>query len=141
MFSSLSFFKGKLLVHSLQQVLVYVVFWLFLIISNVWFVIGLLGIFQIQYSIPLLFMWYVAYITYVSQLFSAQSVERTFTPTNIFISVIMYFTYLFIRSLILYLRAKSKKQVIGWDKTVRFKKRNNNNKHRAPYALCLFIAV
>ncbi|PGE94574.1 N-acetylglucosaminyltransferase, partial [Bacillus pseudomycoides] len=92
MFSSLSFFKGKLLVHSLQQVLVYVVFWLFLIISNVWFVIGLLGIFQIQYSIPLLFMWYVAYITYVSQLFSAQSVERTFTPTNIFISVIMYFT-------------------------------------------------
>ncbi|BCD08118.1 hypothetical protein BC30052_5173 [Bacillus cereus] len=128
MFSSLSFFKGKLLVHSLQQVLVYVVFWLFLIISNVWFVIGLLGIFQIQYSIPLLFMWYVAYITYVSQLFSAQSVERTFTPTNIFISVIMYFTYaqlftyLFIRSLILYLRAKSKKQVIGWDKTVRFKK-------------------
>jgi hypothetical protein len=55
-------------------------------------------------------------------------VERTFTPTNIFISVIMYFTYaqlftyLFIRSLILYLRAKSKKQVIGWDKTVRFKK-------------------
>ncbi|MBL3427499.1 hypothetical protein ELP29_29795, partial [Klebsiella pneumoniae] len=64
MFSSLSFFKGKLLVHSLQQVLVYVVFWLFLIISNVWFVIGLLGIFQIQYSIPLLFMWYVAYITY-----------------------------------------------------------------------------
>lgn len=92
-------------------------------------------------------MWYVAYITYVSQLFSAQSVERTFTPTNIFISVIMYFTYaqlftyLFIRSLILYLRAKSKKQVIGWDKTVRFKKINNNNKHRAPYALCLFIAV
>ncbi len=144
MFSSLSFFKGKLLVHSLQQVLVYVVFWLFLIISNVWFVIGLLGIFQIQYSIPLLFMWYVAYITYVSQLFSAQSVERTFTPTNIFISVIMYFTYaqlftyLFIRSLILYLRAKSKKQVIGWDKTVRFKK-INKNKHRAPYALCLFM--
>ena len=50
------------------------------------------------------------------------------------------FTYLFIRSLILYLRAKSKKQVIGWDKTVRFKK-INKNKHRAPYALCLFIAV
>lgn len=54
--------------------------------------------------------------------------NETFTPTNIFISVIMYFTYaqlftyLFIRSLILYLRAKSKKQVIGWDKTVRFKK-------------------
>lgn len=126
--SSLDFFKGKLLVHSLQQVLVYVLFWLFLIISNVWFIIGLLGIFHIQYTIPLLFMWYVAYVTYTSQLFSAQSVEKTFTPINIFISVIMYFTYaqlftyLFIRSLILYLRAKSKKQIIGWDKTVRFKK-------------------
>lgn len=128
MFSSFSFFKGKLLVHSLQQVLVYVVFWLFLIISNVWFIIGLLGFFQIRYTIPLLFMWYVAYVTYTSQLFSAQNVENTFTPTNIFISIIMYFTYaqlftyLFVRSLILYLRAKSKKQVIEWDKTVRFKK-------------------
>ncbi|EMA6342531.1 glycosyltransferase [Bacillus cytotoxicus] len=127
-FSSFSFFKGKLLVHSLQQVLVYLVFWLFLIISNVWFIVGLLGLFHIQYTIPLLFMWYVAYITYTAQLFSSQSVERTFTPINIFISIMMYFTYaqlftyLFIRSLILYLRAKSKKQVIGWDKTVRFKK-------------------
>lgn len=128
MFSSLYFFKGKLLVHSLQQVLVYMVFWLFLIISNVWFVLGIFGLFQINYALPLLFMWYAGYITYVAQLFSAQSVEKTFTPVNVFISVIMYFTYaqlftyLFIRSLILYLRAKSKKQIIGWDKTVRFKK-------------------
>lgn len=128
MFSSFAFFKGKLLVHSLQQVLVYIVFWLFLIISNVWFVLGILGLFQINYAIPLLFMWYVGYVTYVAQLFSAQSVDNTFTPINVFISTIMYFTYaqlftyLFIRSLILYLRAKSKKQVIGWDKTVRFKK-------------------
>ena len=33
-------------------------------------------------------MWYVAYITYVSQLFSAQSVERTFTPTNILLALL-----------------------------------------------------
>lgn len=121
------YFKGKLLVHSIHQLLVYVVFWLFLIISYVWFALGILDIFFIEYTYPLLFIWYLAYIVYTMQLFAAQATQRTFTPLNVFISVIMYFTYaqlftyLFIRSLILYIKAKKNRQVIGWEKTERFK--------------------
>lgn len=121
------YFKGKLLVHSIHQLLVYVIFWLFLIISYVWFALGILDIFYIEYTYPLLFIWYLAYIVYTTQLFAAQATQRTFTPLNVFISVIMYFTYaqlfsyLFVRSLILYMKAKKNRQVIGWDKTQRFK--------------------
>ncbi|MFD1927468.1 glycosyltransferase family 2 protein [Sporosarcina siberiensis] len=121
------YFKGKLLVHSIHQLLVYVVFWLFLLISYVWFALGILDIFYIEYTYPLLFIWYLAYMVYTSQLFAAQAAQRTFSPINIFVSVIMYFTYaqlfsyLFIRSLISYIKAKKNRQVIGWEKTTRFK--------------------
>ncbi|WJY26605.1 MULTISPECIES: glycosyltransferase family 2 protein [Sporosarcina] len=123
------YFKGKLLVHSIHQLLVYVVFWLFLVISYIWFILGLLDIFYIEYTYPLLFIWYLAYIVYTTQLFAAQATQRTFTPLNVFISVIMYFTYaqlfsyLFVRSLILYVKAKKNRQIIGWDKTERFKQK------------------
>ena len=121
------YFRGKLLIHSVHQLMVYVIFWLFLIVSYIWFILGIFDIFSIQYSYPLLFIWYLSYIIYTAQLFAAQATQRTFTPINVFISIIMYFTYaqlfsyLFIRSLIRYVKAKKKRQVIGWDKTTRFK--------------------
>jgi cellulose synthase/poly-beta-1,6-N-acetylglucosamine synthase-like glycosyltransferase len=121
------YFKGRLIVHSIHQLLVYVVFWIFLLVSYGWFILGILDVFYIEVTIPLLFIWYLSYIVYTSQLFSAQASARTSTPINIFVSFIMYFTYaqlfsyLFIRSLILYLKAKKNRQVIGWDKTTRFK--------------------
>lgn len=121
------YFRGKLLVHSVHQLMVYVIFWLFLIVSYVWFILGVFDLFSIEYTYPLLFIWYLSYIVYTAQLFAAQATQKTFTPINVFISVIMYFTYaqlfsyLFIRSLISYLKAKKNQQVIGWDKTERFK--------------------
>ncbi len=121
------YFKGKLLVHSIHQLLVYVVFWFFLILSYIWFSLGILNVFYIEYTYPLLFIWYIAYIVYTMQLFAAQASQRSFTPINVFISVIMYFTYaqlfsyLFVRSLILYIKAKKNRQTIGWEKTTRFK--------------------
>ena len=121
------YFKGKLLVHSIHQLLVYVVFWFFLVFSYVWFVLGILDVFFIEYTYPLLFIWYLAYIVYTAQLFAAQASQRTFSPVNVFVSVIMYFTYaqlfsyLFVRSLFFYIKAKKNRQIIGWDKTERFK--------------------
>lgn len=121
------YFRGKLLVHSIHQLMVYVIFWLFLIVSYVWFALGLFDLFNIRYAYPLLFIWYLSYIIYTAQLFAAQATQRTFSPMNVFISVIMYFTYaqlfsyLFVKSLISYLKAKKANQVIGWDKTTRFK--------------------
>lgn len=121
------YFKGRLLVHSVHQLLVYVIFWFFLVLSYVWFILGLLNIFYIEYTYPLLFIWYIAYIVYTAQLFAAQASQRTFTPMNVFVSVIMYFTYaqlfsyLFVRSTVLYIKAKRNREMIGWDKTTRFK--------------------
>ncbi|MHA6259367.1 glycosyltransferase family 2 protein [Sporosarcina sp. CAU 1771] len=124
--TSPGYFRGKLLVHSIHQLMVYVIFWLFLLVSYVWFILGIFDVFTIENSYPLLFIWYLSYIIYTAQLFAAQATQRTFTPINIFISIIMYFTYaqlfsyLFVRSLILYIKAKKNREVIGWDKTERF---------------------
>lgn len=121
------YFKGRLIVHSIHQLMVYVIFWVFLLVSYVWFILGILDLFYIEITLPLMFIWYLAYIVYTTQLLSAQASARTTTPINIFVSLIMYFTYaqlfsyLFIRSLILYMRAKKNQQTIGWDKTTRFK--------------------
>ncbi|SHK01005.1 Glycosyltransferase, catalytic subunit of cellulose synthase and poly-beta-1,6-N-acetylglucosamine synthase [Geosporobacter subterraneus DSM 17957] len=126
MFSSIQFFKGRVLVHSLQQILIYVVFLVFLLISHVWFALGLLGYWKFSLAAPTLLIWYVSYIIYTSQLFSAQAVEKSFSPMNIFIGFIMYFTYaqffiyLFVRSLFYYIKAKRRKEIIPWDKTIRF---------------------
>ncbi|WP_060680863.1 glycosyltransferase family 2 protein [Virgibacillus halodenitrificans] len=121
------YFKGKLLVHSLHQLMVYVIFWIFLVISYIWFVLGVFGYFHVIITIPLMVIWYIAYVVYTIQLLSAQSAEKTFTPQNILVSFIMYFTYaqlfsyLFVKSTIMYMKAKREKRVIGWDKTTRFK--------------------
>ncbi|MCP3033069.1 glycosyltransferase [Halobacillus sp. A1] len=121
------YFKGKMMVHSIHQLMVYVIFWFFLVLSYAWFVLGLFDVLFISYTLPLLFVWYVSYLVYTTQLMSAQAAERSFNSKNIFVSFIMYFTYaqlfsyLFVRSLIFYLKAKKNKQVISWDKTSRFK--------------------
>ncbi|MFB7139875.1 glycosyltransferase [Gottfriedia sp. NPDC056225] len=130
-FTTPGYWNGRLLIHSLHQLLVYVVFWIFLVISYSWFILGVLGLFSIHYTIPLLFIWYLSYLVYTAQLFSAQIAEKTLSPINIFCSFIMYFTYaqlftyLFVRSLVLYIKAKINKKSIGWDKTTRFTHQKN----------------
>lgn len=126
MFSSWQFFKGKTLIHTFQQILVYLVFLIFLIISDFVFISGIWGHSNINVQIPALMIWYVSYLIYTVQLFSALSIEKNISPANIFVGFILYFTYaqlfilLFFRSLFLYIKAKRKKSVISWDKTVRF---------------------
>jgi len=126
MLSSWQFFKGKALVHTLQQILVYLVFLVFLLISDFIFISGILGRSNISIQIPALMIWYVSYLIYTVQLFSALTVEKNISPANIFVGFILYFTYaqlfilLFFRSLFHYLRAKRKKAAISWDKTIRF---------------------
>ncbi|KAB3531295.1 glycosyltransferase family 2 protein [Alkaliphilus pronyensis] len=125
-FSSKELFKGKMLVHSMQQILVYIVFLLFLITSHGFFIAGTLGYFTPNMKTPLLFVWYLSYLVYTTQVFSAQVVEKTATPINILVGFILYFTYcqlfiyLYFRSVYYYVKAKISKEVIAWDKTIRF---------------------
>ncbi|ABR49241.1 glycosyl transferase, family 2 [Alkaliphilus metalliredigens QYMF] len=126
MFTSFEYYKRRMLVHSLQQILVYVVFLIFLMISHGWFIAGILGYSSTTIQMPLLLTWYVSYLVYTSQLLSAQVVEKTASPINMFIGFISYFTYsqlfifLFFRSLFYYIRARKKGEIICWDKTIRF---------------------
>lgn len=126
MFSSKDYYKGKMLVHSLQQILVYIIFLAFLMTSHGWFIAGMLGFSTPNMQIPFLLIWYVSYLVYTAQVFTAQVAEKTVTPINMLAGFIAYFTYcqlfifLFFRSLFYYIKAKKKKQVISWDKTIRF---------------------
>lgn len=126
MFSSKEYFKKKMLVHTSQQILVYIIFLVFLLISNIWFVAGIFGYTSLELKIPLLFIWYVAYLTYTVQLFSSQIVEKTLSPMNMLMGFLSYFTYaqlfiyLYFRSLYYYIKAKKNKITIEWDKTIRF---------------------
>ncbi|WP_420768525.1 glycosyltransferase family 2 protein [Parageobacillus thermoglucosidasius] len=126
MLSSFDYYKGRMLVHTLQQLLVYVLFLMFLMVSDCLFIAGIFGYVSLTIPLPMLMIWYVSYLIYTVQLFSAQAAERTFSPLNLFIGFILYFTYaqlfilLFFRSLFYYLKAKRRNTVISWEKTIRF---------------------
>ncbi|AEH49561.1 glycosyltransferase family 2 protein [Parageobacillus thermoglucosidasius] len=126
MLSSFDYYKGRMLVHTLQQLLVYVLFLMFLMVSDCLFIAGIFGYVSLTIPLPMLMIWYVSYLIYTVQLFSAQAAERTFSPLNLFIGFILYFTYaqlfilLFFRSLFYYLKAKRRNAVISWEKTIRF---------------------
>jgi cellulose synthase/poly-beta-1,6-N-acetylglucosamine synthase-like glycosyltransferase len=126
MFSSFDYYKGRMLVHTLHQLLVYVVFLMFLMISDFLFIAGIFGYVSLTIPLPILVIWYVSYLVYTVQLFSAQAAERTFSPLNLFIGFILYFTYaqlflvLFFRGLFYYWKAKRRNAIISWEKTIRF---------------------
>ena len=93
MFSSFDYYKGKVLVHTLQQILIYIIFLFFLLTSHAWFIAGLLGFTNFSIQQPLLLIWFSSYLFYVVQLFAAQAAEKTISPFNIFLGFIAYFTY------------------------------------------------
>lgn len=127
-FHEWSYWKGKTFVHSLQHVLTYFLFVLLLLFSNIWFILGLAGYNLPNFESPLLLFWFMSYVVYTAQVISSMVLEKTITPFNILIGLIMYFTYaqtfliLLLRSACSYLWSKITKKAITWDKTKRFKK-------------------
>lgn len=123
-----NFWKDRTFVHSLQHILTYFVFILFLAFSNVWFILGLLGYPLPQVNSPLLLLWFLSYVVYSAQITSAMVLENSLSPKNIGIAAIMYFTYaqlfliMLFKSLIQYILGRVFKKQIKWDKTKRYKK-------------------
>ncbi|WP_366247686.1 glycosyltransferase [Terribacillus aidingensis] len=126
-FHEWSYWKGKTFVHSFQHVLTYLLFVLMLLFSNTWFILSLLGVNLPDFESPLLLFWFMSYVVYTAQVVSAMVLERTITPFNVLIGLIMYFTYaqifllLLLRSGLSYIWSRLTKQTIKWDKTERFK--------------------
>lgn len=122
-----SWLRGRVLVHILQQFIVYVGFAGLLIASDVWLILGLTGAIHEQYTAPLLLLWFYSYAVYLLQLISAQTVDNRLSPANIFVAIIMYCTYaqLFLILLIrgtysYFLRQHGSSSGPVWDKTDRF---------------------
>lgn len=126
-FHEWSYWKGKTFVHSFQHVLTYLLFVLMLLFSNTWFILSLLGVNLSDFDSPLLLFWFMSYVVYTAQVVSAMVLEKTITPFNVLIGLIMYFTYaqifllLLLRSGLSYIWSRLTKQTIKWDKTERFK--------------------
>ncbi|WP_102707576.1 glycosyltransferase family 2 protein [Terribacillus saccharophilus] len=126
-FHEWSYWKGKTFVHSFQHVLTYLLFVLMLLFSNTWFILSLLGVNLPDFDSPLLLFWFMSYVVYTAQVVSAMVLEKTITPFNVLIGLIMYFTYaqifllLLLRSGLSYIWSRLTKQTIKWDKTERFK--------------------
>ncbi|QJW48035.1 glycosyltransferase family 2 protein [bacterium BFN5] len=126
-FYEYSWLRGRVLVHIVQQFIVYVGFAGLLIASDVWLILGLTGTIREHYSAPLLLLWFYSYMVYLLQLLSAQTVDQRLTLSNIFVAIIMYVTYaqlfliLLIRGAYSYFRHQhGSSSGPVWDKTDRF---------------------
>lgn len=109
-----------------QMVSVYYVFVFLLLISDIWFVLGLLNKLSFEYNIPLLLLWFETLWIYAAQITAAAVSEKEANFKNLLFALLMYFTY---AQLWIYLVLKGYTlQIIGalkkaepiWDKTPRF---------------------
>lgn len=130
LFYTKEFWKKRAIHHTFQHIIVYLFFALLLLFSHIFFIGSLFNWFEPEYAAPLLLIWFMSYVVYTSQLFSALVLDRNISPDHMFVATIMYFTYaqlfvlLLARSVAIYLwKRVVKREVIGWDKTNRFKNR------------------
>lgn len=121
------YFKGLNFVHSLQLLLVYVCFVFFLIVSDIWFVMGLFGKAESTTFVPLLILWFESWLIYFLQLVASQVMDKKVRLKDLLVSILMYFTYsqlwllLLARGVYFQYKLIRLKQEPVWDKTVRFK--------------------
>ncbi|WP_416147619.1 glycosyltransferase family 2 protein [Salipaludibacillus sp. HK11] len=129
-FISKQFWRKRAFFHSIQHITVYLFFALLLLFSHLFFVGSLFNFFEPTYVAPILMLWFMSYIVYTSQIIGAIVLDRDVSTMNVLVAIIMYFTYaqlfaiLLARSTGIYVWKRFiKNEVIGWDKTKRFKKR------------------
>ncbi|WP_079506474.1 glycosyltransferase [Mesobacillus jeotgali] len=126
-FKDLSYWKGRTFYHSLQHVITYFFFVIFLLFSNIWFILSLIEVDLPKVESPLLMFWFMSYIVYSFQIISGLVLDKTVSAYNIIVGIIMYFTYaqlfliLLTKSFYSYISSRVRNKTIEWDKTRRFK--------------------
>lgn len=119
-------FLGRNFIHSFQLLAVYIGFVFFLLISDIWFVLGMMGKVESVATVPLLILWYESWLIYFIQLVTAQVIDKKINARDILVSFLMYFTYaqlwlfLLLRGVYLQIKLKRSKSEPVWDKTLRF---------------------
>jgi len=110
----------------LQMLSVYYIFILLLLVSDVWFVMGLIGRFTTPSPAPLLILWFETIWIYAAQISLATVSEHEASAKNVLFALLMYFTYsqlwiyLVLRGYVLQVAGIFKKAEPVWDKTPRF---------------------
>ena len=118
--------RGRVVAHTLQQLSVYIVFVFFLLVSDLWFVLGELGLVHTHSDIPLLVMWFESLLFYIVQLISAEALDGLLSLPNVLMATLMYFTYaqiwivLLVRAAWKHIRQRRNQTMPVWDKTIRF---------------------
>ncbi|WP_206922449.1 glycosyltransferase family 2 protein [Alicyclobacillus suci] len=122
-----SWIRGRVLIHTLQTLLVYVCFVFFLLVSDVWFVLGLFGVVHTEYiRTPLLLIWAESWLLYSLQIFSALMTDSNVTIRNVIGVSLMYFSYaqmwiyLLVRASLKHIKHRLSHAEVTWDKTIRF---------------------
>lgn len=117
-------FKSKRLAFDLLYTLsLYYIFFVAVVFSDLLFIISLLHFVTISLPGPYTFVWITSLILFLFELFLAISYDEEDSMTNLFILVLMYFTY---SQLWIYVVIKSAYQDFinkdnrVWDKTIRF---------------------
>ncbi|MCY0895001.1 MAG: glycosyltransferase [Alicyclobacillaceae bacterium] len=116
--------KGRSMFHTAQLLSVYLGFVFFLAVSDIWFVLGLLGIVHVSYTIPLLLIWFESLVVYIIQLMTSVSLDGMASGRNMLMIAVMYFTYAQLWIVLLVWatikQVRTRNEVPVWDKTVRF---------------------
>jgi len=122
---NLKYWKGIPLVHTLHYLMTYLLFVIMLAVNTVFTVMVMLNMINIESWVPLVMLWYMAYVVYTLQILVSLHISKTLSISNLFIGFIMYFSYaqlfifLLVKSCFAYIFSRLKKTVIVWDKTER----------------------
>lgn len=118
------------IVNAVQLISIYHLFVAMVLVSDIWFAMGILGRINVDYKIPLLIIWFESWWVYVVQLIASIVIDKEINVGNIIISMLMYFTYAQLWILLLIrahltqlknrLQSKDSSTFIVWDKTVKF---------------------
>lgn len=117
-------FKNKRLKWDLLYTLsLYYIFFVAVILSDILFVLGLLGIISIPLPGPYTYVWIIAFVLFLFEIMLAISYDREDKPGNFWMVLLMYFSYCQLWVYVIfkagYLEFVKKEKHI-WDKTVRF---------------------
>jgi cellulose synthase/poly-beta-1,6-N-acetylglucosamine synthase-like glycosyltransferase len=121
-----SLWSGRTFLPIIQMLSVYLFFACFLLLSDTWFVLGLWKHMGPVLYVPLLLLWFQAWLFYVIQLLTAMTVDRMINGRSVFIAGMMYFTYaqlwivLLLKGWIRQWRLRKAADLPVWDKTIRF---------------------
>ncbi len=117
-------FESKRLAFDLlYTLLLYYVFFLAIVISDLLFIAGALNLVSISLPGPYTFVWFMAFILFILEIMLAISYDGEDRPGNVGLIVLMYFTYC---QLWVYIVVKAmyreyiRKEPRVWDKTIRF---------------------